>query len=112
MLRFLAAVAAVLAVLTAGALIVAAVASRVAPLAAKLEARWARRTGAAGTDDRPDGPREARAGTPGCSRRCRGTIPRLTAAAMVPALSGMAGAPATAVRPEAATVADGRNSRC
>ncbi len=48
MLRFLVAVAAVLAVLAGGALIVAAVASRVAPLAAKLEARWARRAGAGG----------------------------------------------------------------
>ena len=55
MLRFVAAVAVVLAVLTAGALIVAAAVSRVAPLAAKLEAWWARRTGASGTAGRPDG---------------------------------------------------------
>ncbi len=55
MLRFAAAVAVVLAVLTAGALIVAAAVSRVAPLAAKLETWWARRTGESGTAGRPDG---------------------------------------------------------
>ena len=54
MLRFLAAVAVILGVLTAAALLVAAMVWRAAPLAARLEARWARRTGAAGTAGRGD----------------------------------------------------------
>ena len=53
--RFLAAVAVVLAVLAGGALIVAAVVSRVAPLAAKLEAWWARRNPPIGAAGRPEG---------------------------------------------------------
>ena len=54
MLRFLAAIAVVLAVLTAGALIVGAAASRLAPLAARLEAWWSRRATPIGTTGRRD----------------------------------------------------------
>lgn len=62
MLRFLAAVAVVLAVLTAGALIVGAAVSRAAPLAARLEAWWARRSVPIGAAGRPDGNAAGNAG--------------------------------------------------
>ena len=62
MLRFLVAVAVVLAVLAAGALLVAAAASRLVPLAAKLEARWARRHPPTGTARRRDGEAAGTAG--------------------------------------------------
>ncbi len=62
MLRFLAAIAVVLAVLTAGALIVAAAVSRAAPLAARLEAWWARRSTPIVTAGGPDGKARDRVG--------------------------------------------------
>ena len=62
MLRFLAAVAVILAVLTAAALLVAAIVSRAAPLAARLEAWWARRSTPIVTARGPDGKARDRVG--------------------------------------------------